>query len=278
MAAIFDYDPALPLDIQETGVEERKGIAVHDLSYAGTMGRRYRAYLVRPPGNGPWAGLIFVHPGLGARTDFLDEALQLAGAGALSLLIEAPWARGQEWPALFAGPQVMQGDFIGIVQDLRRGVDLVLAQPGVDASRTGYVGHSFGALFGGVLAGVERRPSAYVLLSGVGSFTDVALVNIPGLAGEALDEFRRYMDPIDPVHYVGHAAPAALFYQFGLHDNFFSTRQFEQYYQAGSEPKSVQWYEAEHYQVNAAGRADRVAWLTAHLALNKDSNQRGPGA
>ncbi len=63
------------------------------------------------------------------------------------------------------------------------------------------------------------------------------------------------------------AAPATLFFQFGTHDDFFSAAQFEQYYAAASRPKTVQWYEADHYQVNEAGRADRTAWLSAQLAL-----------
>jgi uncharacterized protein len=267
LAAIFDYDQTLPLAIQETGVEDRMGVAVHDLSYLGSGDRRIRAYLVRPRRNGPWAGLIFVHPGFGDRTNFLDESVELARAGALSLVVEAPWAQGQAWGALLADPEVTQQEFVGIAQDLRRGVDLVVAQPEVDARRVSYIGHSFGALFGGVLAGVERRIRAYVLMAGVGSFTDVAVINMPGLEGEALETRRRFMDPIDPIHYVGHAAPAALFYQFGVRDNLFPREKFVQYYEAGSQPKSMQWYDADHFQVNGAGRVDRIAWLSTQLAL-----------
>lgn len=57
-------------------------------------------------------------------------------------------------------------------------------------------------------------------MAGVGSFNDVALLNIPDLKGEKLDRFRKTMHDIDPIHYVNHAAPSSLFYQFGTHDTF----------------------------------------------------------
>lgn len=267
MEAIFDDDQGLPLDVQAAGVEDRTGATVHDISYAGFASSRVRAYLVRPPGAEPWAGLIFVHPGLGDRTNFLDESVELARAGALSLVVEAPWAQGLAWGETLADPEYTQQEYVRIARDLRRAIDLVLAQPGIDARRIGYVGHSFGALFGGLLAGVERRVKAYVLMAGVGSFTDVALVNMPGLQGEALEARRRLMDPIDPIHYVPRAAPAALFYQFSLRDNFFPREKFVQFYEAGSQPKLIRWYDADHYQINNAGRADRIEWLNTQLAL-----------
>lgn len=270
MTTMFDYDQTIPLAIEQTGVEDQPGVTIRDLSYAGPSGRRVRAYLVRPQRQEPLAGLMFVHPGRGSRTNFLDEAVAMARSGALALVVEAAWAQGQEWPALLAEPAVTQQDFIAIAGDLRRGLDLLLAQPEVDAGRIGYVGHSFGALFGGVLAGVEKRIQAFVLMSGVGSFTDVAIVNMPDLQGEALETRRRFMNPIDPMHYVARAAPAAIFFQFGTHDDYFSAEQFEKYYAAGSQPKSIQWYDADHYQMNAAGRADRMAWLSKQLALARE--------
>jgi len=58
------------------------------------------------------------------------------------------------------------------VIDLRRAVDVVLSRPGVDPKRIGFVGHSFGATWGGVLAGVEKRIKAYVLMAGLPDIAD----------------------------------------------------------------------------------------------------------
>ena len=49
------------------------------------------------------------------------------------------------------------------MKDLRRALDVLLAQPGVDPKRIAYVGHDFGAMYGAVLAGVDRRVSVWAL-------------------------------------------------------------------------------------------------------------------
>jgi hypothetical protein len=60
----WDYDQKAPLAIQEAGVQDREGVKIHDLSYAvptgdraaslGPNGGRAAAYLVVPPGKGPF--------------------------------------------------------------------------------------------------------------------------------------------------------------------------------------------------------------------------------
>lgn len=268
---IFDYDRKSPLVLAEGTVEYRNHAEIHDISYSRLGGdEQIKAYLVRPTEKGPFAGIIFVHPGPGDRSNFLDEAVALANMGAVSLLINAPWAY-PEFGARAMGmtAEDMRTMFIQTTKDIRRGVDLMLSQSDVDANRTGYVGHSFGALLGGVLSGVEKRIQAYVLMAGTGSFTDVAVLNMPKLKGEKMEEYRRTMEPIDPVHYVGHAAPSSLFFQFGLQDNFYPKEKFLDYYEAGSEPKSIRWYEADHYRLNEEGRSDRIAWLEKQLDLKQ---------
>ena len=269
LLTMFDYDQELPLNVQETGVEHRDEISIHDLSYASPANGRVKAYWVRPPGAGPFAGMIFVHPGPGNRSNFLDEAVLLAQRGAASLLIEAPWAQGEAWGRTLGQPQGDRQAHTQTAIDFRRAIDVVASRPEVDANRIGYVGHSFGALFGGVLSGVEKRIKAYTLMAGVGSFTDVAALNIPSLTGQTLAEYSQVMTRIDPIHYVGHAAPAALFFQFGLQDDFFARAKFESYAAAGSEPKLVKWYNADHYSLNTEGRHDRLEWLGMQLGLEQ---------
>jgi hypothetical protein len=106
-------------------------------------------------------------------------------------------------------------------------------------------------------------------MAGTGSFTDVAVLNMPDLKGRRLEEYRETMEPIDPIYYVRHAAPPALFFQFGLQDAFYPKKKFLEYYEAGSDPKSIQWYEADHYRLNEGGRSDRIEWLRRQLCLKQ---------
>ena len=266
-ASAFDYDRALPLDVEESGSERRNGVSVHDISYASAGHGRIKAYWVVPAGNGPFAGLIFVHPGPGDRANFLDEAVLLAERGAASLVVEAPWAEAEAWGEKMGEPEHDRQEHTKTVIDLLRAVDLLASRSEVDAGRIGYVGHSFGALFGGILAGVEKRIKAFVLMSGVGSFTDVAAANIPTLKGEALEEYRRGLRSIDPIHLIEDAAPAVLFFQLARED-VFPHDTLRAYAEAGSEPKQIAWYDADHYSVNEIGRDDRIEWLQSNLGLN----------
>ncbi len=270
LIGIFEYNRKSPLNVEEHSTEYRNGVSVQDVSYASLADGRVSAYLVRPKGKGPFAGIIFVHPGPGDRSSFLDDAITLAKRGAVSLLINAPWAYPEFGErAMKMTAKDLRTMFVQTAMNIRRGADLIQSLPEVDAKRIGYVGHSFGALLGGVISGVEKRIKAYILMAGTGSFTDVAVLNMPDLKGDRLDEYRATMEPIDPIYYVRNAAPAALFFQFGLQDTFYPKKKFLDYYEAGSEPKSIQWYEADHYHLNEEGRPDRIEWLRRQLCLEQ---------
>lgn len=72
--------------------------------------------------------------------------------------------------------------------------------------------------------------------------------------------------PIDPVHYISHASPSNLFFQFGIHDTFYPKQTFMDFYEAGSIPKSIEWYESDHY-FNEDAYKDRIRWLITQLGL-----------
>lgn len=267
MLAMFDYDRTTPLAVEEASVANRNGIAVHDLSYASHETGRTAVYLITLVGHGPFPGVVFIHPAPGDRTTFMEEAIALAQRGVVCLLPDAPWAQGEAWGQTLGQPEGDRQAFLQIAIGFRRAIDLLAAQHNVDLSRIGYVGHSFGALFGGVLSGVEKRIQAFVLMAGTGSFTDVAVLSIPFLQGQVLEQYAQAMSLIDPIHYVGHAAPAALLYQSGLQDEAFPREKVERFMEAGSQPKSVKWYHAGHFLDDSA-RADRLEWLGARLGLS----------
>ena len=75
------------------------------------------------------------------------------------------------------------------------------------------------------------------------------------------------MTPIDPIHFIEKAAPAALLFQLAREDAF-PHDTLMAYAEAGSEPKRIAWYDADHYSVNEIGRDDRIEWLQSKLGLN----------
>jgi dienelactone hydrolase len=259
----FDRAGVLPDPIQ-TRVEHMDGVYIADIEFRHTLNEPMRAYWVTPPQSEPAPAVVYVHPAPGSRDTFLKEAQQMAQAGIASLVPEAPWANPKSWVEKVSRLEGNRELFTRIVLDLWRALDWVAAQSEVDAGRLGFVGHSFGALMGGVLAGVEKRVRAYVLMSGSGSFTDVAAANLPDLQGEALARYAASMSPIDPIQFVPAAAPSAVFYQIARQDEVFPLAKQEAFARAGSEPKRIGYYDAGHF-LNAAAQEERIAWLTGQL-------------
>jgi dienelactone hydrolase len=257
LIGLFDYDQTAKLDIHEVNVVTGDDIQIHDISYESPKGGWVPAYLVTPTGEGPFAGIIFLHPGGGDRGYFLDEAKKLAKRGAVSLLIDDNFS---------AKGKVSDHDrIIRIIVDLRRAVDLLIARSDVDPQRIGFVGHSYGANLGGVLAGVEQRIAAYVFMSGNARMSQ-DLIGLFNMTPQEESQYLQFMAQLDGIHFIGHAAPAALLFQNARHDALNSEHEVLDFHQAASEPKLVKWYDAYH-QLNEEAEQDRAEWLSQQLKL-----------
>lgn len=272
---MFDYDQKAPLEITEKILEVRDGAQVRDISYASADGVRVTAYLVVPQGEEFCAGIIFLHGGEQDRSDFLGEALQLAKTGAVSLLIDEPSVRRMP---RFTEPEADLAGFVQTIINVRRGVDLLTSRPEVETGRLGYVGLSFGAWMGGVLARFEKRIKAYVLIAGTPSMTDIwrssqhAVVQDVrrSLTKEQLDRYIEVTSALDAIHHINRAAPSSLFFQFARRDDVVSAEAALRYSEAASEPKLTGWYDAGHQDIfiNSEARRDRAAWLGHQIGLS----------
>ena len=269
---LFDYEAQSSVLITESSVQQEDGYAIYDITYPSPKTGEVPAYLVLPEGPGPFAGIILMHGSSGSRSTLLPLAKDLAHTGAAVLTISAPSARtpGRDWITFTPRDRDEQ---IQLMVDLRRGVDLLTQHEKVDPARLGYVGYSYGAAMGGLLAGIEPRIKAYGLMVG-----DGGLVNHFMEDGEPVGGFEQFdaatrerwleaMEPIEPIHYVGHASPSALFFQNARHDRSVTEGDALAYQAAGSEPKKVQWYDSGHGLPQQA-YLDMVNWLAEQIGID----------
>jgi len=272
--SLFDYDQSAPLAVDVVAEQKRGAVTLQDIAYASPKFGKVTAYLVVPPGSGPFAGLLFVHWGQGNREEFVDEAVALAELGVVSLSMDAPHARPHRWRPQDQTPEAALAADIQLLVDMRRGLDLLLARPDVDPQRIGYVGHSLGATKGGILAAIDKRVRAYVLMGGAVSLTrnyrvspnpSIALYR-DSIPTQEWEEFMVLLEPFDTVHYITTAAPASLLFQFARNDEFISEEEALLFEKLASEPKQTLWYDCAH-DFNDEARRDRVAWLAAQLNL-----------
>lgn len=276
---LLDYDQKVPLDIQEVAVTDHRGVKVHDFTFSSPKGGRVTAYLVVPSEKGPHAGIVFGHWGKGNRTEFLAEAIALARAGAVSVLIDYPWERTAPWWREIPGlgePEKHKDLYAQAIIDLRRAFDLLLARRDVDPKRIAYVGHSYGAQWGAILSAIDQRMKVAVLMAGVPSAASLWLESTgdAGLVGfrkilpkGQLEKFVEVYSQLDAIEFIPFAAPVSLFFQFARHERIMTNEHMQQYFRAASYPKQVKWYETGHELSDPQAIEDRIGWLHKQLGL-----------
>jgi dienelactone hydrolase len=274
----FDYDQKAPLGIREAGVEQRGGVAIHDISYASPKGGRVPAYLVVPKGKGPFAAVIWGHwyqdgSEFLNRKEFLEEAIALAPSGVVSLLADSPIARPGYVAPREPLDEIQIEHRVQQILDVRRGADLLLARGDVDPQRLAYVGHSYNATTGAFVAGIDKRFKAFVLMAGnLSDEVDMRSKEFQELrqkvGAEKFDAFIAKYSWLDQGKYVSHAAPASVFLQYATTEDFLTPERAKEYFPLVSEPKSLKFYQAPH-ALNAEARRDRVAFLAKELDLKQ---------
>jgi dienelactone hydrolase len=265
----FDYDHSTPLDVRQLSAREQDGVAVREIDYA--LGDKRNAATVFAPkeeSGSARPAILFVHwygppAPTSNRTQFIPDAIALAKAGAVSLLIDTPWSKPE-----YFHERTREGDYARSVQqvkDLRRALDVLFAQLDIDPARVVYVGHDFGAMYGTLAVANDPRVRAFVFMAGTRSFSDWFLYGKPKLEGEERQKFVDQLAPLDPISYFPRLK-VPLLLQFADHDEHVSNERADALTAAAPEPKTVRVYSADH-ELNEAATRDRIDWLKTQLKL-----------
>jgi dienelactone hydrolase len=243
----FSYDRSLPFSLRVLNHYQTGRAIVEEVSFAVDRSTRVNAYLVQPENGRKQAEIVF-SPGRSQTRDyFLSEAIDNASRGVTSISLNDE--RGG-YPS-FTPSDPARLTFRVVV--LRRAIDLLHAQPRLGTARVAYVGLSDGAELGGMIAGVERRVSCYVLMSG------------GGVWDRSRDpSYNRAIAPYDADNYISRARPASLFFQSGLEDSIIPRGDLLHFQRLGSQPKFTRWYRAGHL-LDPLARIDRERWLAECL-------------
>jgi dienelactone hydrolase len=267
---LFEYDREASLDIQEVSSRMEDGLSVIEVTYASPQGGRVPATLMVPQGTGPFAGLVM------QRSMELEFGMRYAHYGAVVIYVDPPSFRPQD-----TGPRGIltfteqdREEQIQLIIDLRRAIDLLMARPDVDPERIAYLGVSYGGTMGGLLAGIEKRLQAYVLVVGDGGLVTHVTnpENLTMSLNEFSEEYGAWIDdmwPIEPIHYVNHASPTPLLFQNAVRDQYVNVEDAIRYQDTAGEPKQVIWYDSEHWPLPDEANMDNAKWLQQFV---------GPGA
>jgi len=242
------------------------GVLAEDTAFTSPSGATVTGEVIHGAGQGPHPAVLFVHwlgdPKTTNHTEFEPDAIALARKGVTSLLVDTFWAR----PAWFdtvgksADADVAQGR--EQVAQLRRALDLLERQPGVDPARIAYVGHDFGAMFGALLAGVDSRPRVYVLMAGVPTMSQWYLL---GKTHPQKDAYVAALDQLDIRGGLRASHAKAFLFQFASRDHYVKPTDAAAFAEAAPLPRGVFTYDADHDLDVPQAHADRLAWLAEQL-------------
>lgn len=204
------------------------------------------------------------------RAMFVQEAEALAATGIASLLVELPFKRPYERRA-----DNNPGD-ANVIRDAvinaRRAIDWADTRPEFNIKKLAVVGHRFGAWTAALLAGVDDRIDAAVLMSPPGKpsgwlqVTEQAKAKAfrEGFDKEHWFAYLSSIEPLDPEKWVKYAAPAKLHFQFASSDAWVQTLEQVDLFRAASLPKSRQMFDSDEL-LNEDAKKDRQSWLRRTL-------------
>jgi len=259
----FTYDRQLPLDLKVAKVEDDQGLRRERLSFQSTPGVRVTGILFQGPaaaGTKP-PGLILLHGGGPQGKDTAGmirtaELLSRAGWSVLSLDLQyfgerstqllTTFSDKEKHDNLYNQPSVYLAWVEQVVKDIRRGIDLLVEQRGVDARRTGIVGASRGAIVATIAAGVDRRLSPALLLF-AGHYD----------AGE-----NNHLPAACPANYIARIAPRPVLMINGTEDSdMIKDRAVEPLFKLAGQPKQIVWTAGGHMFMTEENRAAMIQWL-----------------
>ena len=263
-AGPLDYDQRQPLELEQPSETRDGDLVVRDLSYVSDTDR-VDGYLVFPAARGDdLPGVLLLHGSGGDREQMLASAKLLAAQGMVALTISAPSQQKTQPAGLSAadGIRWQRDETVGDILAARRALDVLEADDRVDDDRLGLVGFSMGGRQATLVAGVDDRVRATILISAGASPVSEYVNAAPA---ELRDDVEDVLPEIDPLSYVGDIA-GALLIQIGRDDSVVPQDALENVVEAAPEGTRVERYQADHGLDATAERA-RVDWLVERLEV-----------
>lgn len=271
---LFAYDAAAPLGLRVAGSKTVGAAVVQDVTFVPRPDRpaeRIAAYVVAPATPAPsMPAVLWVHwlgePATTNRTEFLDEATALAARGVVSVLVDAMWSKPRWYRDRV--PEEDYATSIGQVVALRRSLDLLQAQRGVDRTRVALVGHDYGGMYGAIVAGVDGRAKTHVVIAATASLLDWAFFQ--NKKPVSMDSYRRQHEALSLCDHLAGAATVSFFFQFAEKDDYVPLARAQALFAAPPGAKQMSVYGGAGHEMTApaAIQVDRTAWLVRELGIS----------
>ncbi len=275
--ALFDYDRGVPLEYQSEAFPRKvEGVRVLGASLRGVDGGRVNMVVMEPvAGRGRHPAVIYQHGGGQTMLTYFPEAVAMARAGAIAVIPDPPAAvegRTGDMRRMDAGQ--VRDWYVRVLVAQRRVLDWLAARGDVDMTRVAYVGHSYGGMAGAILAAVEPRIMAYVLIGPAASAARHVAESPSSYwrewralrSAEQLGKDREVIAAVDPLRYAGEGKGRPKLVQCEKWE-VDPSLDCEDLAKALARPAELRMYETDHAFSDYRAGLDRMAFVGRQLGV-----------
>lgn len=276
---LYAYDRDFPLNAEVQEQQRGSSYVVYRVQYTSVHDKRVPAWWCVPTtGTPPYPCVILMHGYGGDKNGLQVLAPLFALRGISTLAIDAEYHGNRKQPGSdILSPYVYRNRdaFIQTVVDLRRAIDFLQSRQEIDGKRIGYIGLSMGGILGGILAGVDERVQAPILVVAGGDWgylfansqhpTAVQLREKHPELFKNPQKINDIVGPVDPVNWVARISPRPLLMINGKDDQIVPKECTERLFAAAKEPKEILWLDGGHMPQPDAVLRKVDEWLTKHL-------------
>lgn len=268
----FAYDRAADLAVEVQTEEVHGAVRVREVTFCANPAEpetRTPALLISPVEGEPVRGGILWGHWLGEpettnRSQFRAEAEAWARRGFVSVLPDMMWATPRWYQ-----DRVLEEDFahgVGQVVALRRALDLLFVQPGVDPGHAALVAHDYSAMYGSLALAVDGRIRRAVLIAAAPSLEDWAFyVRKP----DSMEDYLAQNEPLSLARAFGAMGGMDVLVQFAGRDPYVPAERAALLVESLAARKVVITYPEAGHEMTAPAEilADRTAWLEGAFGL-----------
>lgn len=283
----YAYDRDLPLNAEVTEGQRSNSYVIYRMQYNSVHDKRVPAWWCVPTiGTPPYPCVIIMHGYGGDKNGLQMLAPAFAARGIATLAIDAEYHGDRKQPGsdIFSAYIYRNRDaLIQTVIDLRRAIDFLQSRKEIDGKRIGYIGLSMGGILGGILAGVDERVQAPILIVAGGDWgylfshsqhpTAVQLREKHPELFQSAQKMSEVMGAVDPVSWAGRIAPRPLLMINGNNDQIVPKECTERLFASAKEPKEIVWLDGGHMPQPDAVLRKVNEWLSKHLLDRQSAPQ-----
>lgn len=265
--ALFNYDKRSSFEWKSAQLQDTANCTVAEASFLVIENQIADVLIISKNDNALSRRpvVIFQHWGGGNKLFFKREAVAFAEKGFICVSVNAPW----HWKTMadtasffYSYPRFIRLSIIAI----RRLIDTLGRNLTIDRRNIYFIGHSYGATLGGLLAGIEPRIKGGILMAGLPNISRTMIEGKNDIWKENWDQdtvrfmqVAQQLSEMEPENSIGKSR-WKIYHQVADKDEYVKPEQSTRFMSKTPRPYTSSYYHAGHL-FNDEAMEDRIKWI-----------------